>query len=171
MRPSLLQRMDQWARHLVPLGMTLLLVLATLIPARMPGWAGVVPLLPLMSVYYWSIFRPDLMPAALCFGIGLVYDIVGGTPLGVNTLVFLLVHGAVASQRRFFLNKPFFIAWVAFAIVGGGAMTTSWVLVSILNSTWMDPLPLAISYALTVALYPILSWLMVKIQMRLLRDA
>ena len=171
MKHSWLQRMDLWVRHLLPLGLTLVLVLAGAMPTHLPGFAEVSPLLPLIGIYYWSIYRPELLPSSMVFTIGLLNDVLMGTPLGVSPLVYLLVQGTTASQRRFFLGKPFIVAWCCFALVTVASVLLEWALVSM----WYDhvlPLPAVIfEMVLTSACYPLFSWLFGRAQSALLRDA
>jgi rod shape-determining protein MreD len=171
MKPSVWVRMDSWVRHLVPVGVTLLLLLLTAVPTRLPGFAGIAPMLPLMGVYYWAIYRPDLLPAWAAFLIGLLYDIIAGTPLGVNALVLLLVQGVSAAQRRFFLGKSFLVAWWAFGLLAAGSIGLSWLLVTVLYGRVVDPTPVIFEYLLTMGLFPILTWSLARTQMAFLKDA
>jgi rod shape-determining protein MreD len=163
--------MDLWVRHWLPVGVTLFLLLLTVVPTRIPGFAGVAPLLALMSVFYWSIFRPDLLPYYAAFLIGLLYDVISGTPLGVNALMLLLVRGVTGSQRRFFLGKSFLVAWSAFAMVAGGGMLLSWLLVSMLHAALLEPQAVMFEYLMTLSLYPVLSWMLARTQAAFLREA
>lgn len=170
MKPSIWVQMDTLVRHLVPVTVTLLLLLLTALPTHMPGLASIAPILPLMGVYYWAIYRPDLLPAWVAFLIGLLYDIVSGTPLGVNALVLLLVQGVAAAQRRFFLGKSFLVAWWAFGLLAAGAMGMAWLLVSLLGGRAVDPAPVIFEYLLTMGLFPLLTWLLARTQMAFLKD-
>lgn len=170
MKPSVWVRMDTWVRHLVPVGVTLLLLLLTAVPTRLPGFAGIAPMLPLMGVYYWAIYRPDLLPAWVAFLVGLLYDIIGGTPLGVNALVLLLVQGTAAAQRKFFLGKSFLVAWWAFGLLAAGAIGLSWLLVTVLHGRVIDPTPVVFEYLLTMGLFPLLTWTLARTQMAFLKD-
>lgn len=170
MKTSVWVRMDTWVRHLVPFGITLALMLLTVVPTRIPGFAAVAPMLPLMGVYYWAIYRPDLLPAWAAFLIGLLYDIIGGTPLGVNALVMLLVQGTAASQRKFFLGKSFAVAWWAFGLLTGGAVGLAWLLVSFLIGRTIDPAPVIFEYLLTLSVFPVLTWTLARTQLALLKD-
>jgi len=163
--------MDLWTRHLVPGGLTLFILLISLVPTRIPGYGGIAPLLTLISVYYWSIYRPDLLPAIAAFLLGLLLDIGGDTPMGVNALVFLLVHGLLSSQRRFFLGKPFLMTWWAFAVVAAVACWLSWVLVSLLGGHWIESRPVLFTYLMTLAFYPVLGWFLIRAQLTFLREA
>lgn len=170
MKTSVWVRMDTWVRHLVPFGVTVLLLLFTAIPTHVPALSGITPMLPLMGVYYWAIYRPDLLPAWLAFVVGLLYDIVAGTPLGVNALVLLLVQGTAASQRKFFLGKSFAVAWWAFGLLTAGAIGLAWVLISFIKGRPLDVSPVVFEYLVTLALFPLLTWTLAKTQMAFLKD-
>lgn len=171
MKTSVWVKMDTWVRHLVPFGVTILLLLLTAIPTHIPDYSGIAPMLPLMGVYYWAIYRPDLLPAWASFLIGLVYDIVAGTPLGVNALVLLLVQGTAASQRKFFLGKSFAVTWWAFGLLTGGAIGLAWVLISLIKGRALDIMPVVFEYLMTLALFPLLTWALARTQLAFLKDA
>ncbi len=171
MKPSVWVQMDTWVRHMVPSGVTLILLLATAIPTHIPGMAGVTPMLPMMGVYYWAIYRPDLLPAWAAFLIGLLHDIIAGTPLGVSALVMLLVQGVSASQRKFFLGKSFLVAWWAFSLLAAGSTGLSWLLMSIMSARIIDPTPAFFQYMLTLGLFPILTRALARTQVAFLKEA
>lgn len=171
MKANPFQRLDQALRHLLPFCLTLLLVLIDAMPTRLPGFAMVAPLLPLIGVYYWSIHRPELLPPSSAFLLGLVNDIIGGTPLGVTALVFLVLQGLASSQRRFFLGKPFLVAWWGFTLVAIGSVTAQWVLVSLLFGRSVDFLAVLFELLMTLFCYPLFSWLFSRTQLALLRSA
>jgi len=168
---SLLQRINQMIRQLLPVSLVLILILVNALPSRLPGFAAVAPLLPLIGVYYWSIYRPDLMPPAMAFGLGLLNDVIAGLPLGVSSLIYLLVQGMTASQRRFFHGKPFRIAWWGFGLVSSGAFILQWLLVSALVKHALEPRAVVFEFLMTLFFYPLLSWLFARTQLALLRSA
>ncbi|CAA7620474.1 rod shape-determining protein MreD [Magnetospirillum sp. UT-4] len=170
MKPSVWVRLDAWVRHLVPFGVTLVLLLLTAVPTHLPGFGAVAPMLPLMGVYYWAIYRPDLLPAWAAFLIGLLYDVIAGTPLGAVALVLLLVQGVAASQRKFFLGKSFIVTWWAFGLLAGGATGLTWVLVTVLNGRAADAGPVIFEYLLMLALFPLMTWTLARTQMAFLKD-
>jgi len=151
--------MDHGVRNLLPVGMTLLLVLLSALPTHLPGFAGIFPMLALIGVYYWAIYRPDLLPASMAFCIGLAQDMVMGTPLGVASLVYLLVQSMTASQRKFFLGKPFLVAWSCFALMALAAVLLTWLLCSMLFDHLLPLGPVLFETLMTIAVYPLLSWL------------
>ena len=170
MVPTLRSRLLRLLLGLTPTVLTLLLVVVSAVPLGLPYFASISPLMAMMSVYYWSIYRADLMPAPAVFLIGLAQDLVSGGPLGLMALVLLLVHGLCVSQRRVFLSKPFLVGWWGFMFVAAGAVTVAWVLACLYYLSWFDPRPVAAQLVLTVALYPPLTWLFSRTETRLLRS-
>ena len=61
MQEAVIQRVDITARRLVPFGVTLILMLFAITPTYVPGLSHVTPMYALMAVYFWSIYRPDLL--------------------------------------------------------------------------------------------------------------
>lgn len=169
MKTSFWQRIDLIARQVTPVILTLVLVTLTLVPYQIPDFAPVVPWLALISVYYWSVHRPDLMPAAAVFLVGLYHDLAGGTALGVGVLILLLVHALIAAQRRFFISRSFFVVWAGFAIIALGASVLLWLLNAILAGALIGPRPAVFQFMTTVAAYPPLAWLFAQVQRAILR--
>ena len=162
MKSSLWLRVDALARRLTPFGLTLVLVILGVLPLHLPGYERVVPLLPLMAVYHWTIYRPELLPAYAVFVIGLLQDTLGGTPIGVNAVVYLCVYGMVISQRTFFVGKSFAIEWLGFALVAAGAMGPGWLLVPAYNMTPVSPHAAPFQYLVTLGTFPTLAWVFLR---------
>lgn len=170
MKPALGQRIDVLVRNSLPVLFTLVLILVNVIPLHIPGFSRIAPVLPLMAVYHWAVYRPELMPPLAVFLIGVVYDILSGTHLGVNALVFLTVYGVVVHQQRFFVGRSFFIIWLGFGIMAFGAALESWVLVSVLMETLVEPRALVFQFILNFGSFPVLAWLFLRWQHAYLRS-
>ena len=168
-RAGALYRAGRALRGLAPFASILLLVFIGALPFPVPGLSPVMPALTVIAVYYWSIYRPDLLPLVATFFIGLVQDAIQGTPLGMSALVLLLVQGTVVSQRRFFRGKTFLVEWWGFMLVAPVAALIGWLLISAHAGTIVVPRPLGVRLVLTFAAYPCLSWLLGRFQHRLLR--
>ncbi|MGB8273741.1 MAG: rod shape-determining protein MreD [Alphaproteobacteria bacterium] len=164
------QRLESLARRLSPLLITVLFSMASVMPLHIPGLAPVAPALSLMAVYYWAIFRPDLLPAPLVFVAGVFQGVLSGLPLGVEALVLVSAFGIVSSQRRFFLGKSFVVMWWGFLLVAAGALSATWVMVSALRGAVIDPSPVLLELVMTLALFPFVTWILVRAQRGLLRQ-
>jgi rod shape-determining protein MreD len=171
MTGNALQRLDRGFRRLVPFCLCLTLSLIAATPTRLPGFDMIMPALPLIGIFYWSIFRPDLIGWGSAFGLGLLNDLIAGAPLGISSLLFLLVREITVSRRRFFLSRPFSIAWWGFAIAAIGASLAQWVLVSLLAHNRIEGFGLIFETVLTILLYPPLCWLFARSQRSMLANA
>ena len=169
MKPSFWQRLDALARNLSPFGLTLMLALFSVLPLHIPGFSRVAPLLAVMAIYHWTIYRPDLLPAGSVFLIGLLQDVLTGVPVGVNALVFLGIYGVVLTQRQFFASKPFVIVWLGFALIAAGAEVMTWTLISIYHATLIDPRAIAFQYLVNLGFFPVLAWIFTRWQQAFLR--
>jgi rod shape-determining protein MreD len=171
MRPTLWQRMDVMARHMVPFALVLMLVLIAATPTHVPGMVRVGPMLSLIGVYYWSVYRPDLFRYGSAFVLGVFEDILTGAPLGSGALMLVIASALVVGQYKFFNGKPFVVTWWAFAIVALAATGMRWLAVSVLYGDIVDLQTVGVEYLLTVALYPVVGWLMARAQMLFIKDA
>jgi len=158
MKPGVLYRLDLLARNLTPFLLTLLFVFVSVIPLQIPGLSHIIPLLPLMAIYHWAVYRVELLPAYSVFIIGILQDIFTGAPIGVNALVFLLVYGVVLTQHRFLFGKSFAVIWVGFGLISGTASALTWILVSAWNVAIIDPSAIYIQFLLTFGMFPGVAW-------------
>jgi rod shape-determining protein MreD len=149
--------LDHAARAGFPATCTVLTMLLTQAPFGIPGQAVVLPAVTLACVWFWSLFRPAAMPPVAVFGIGLLLDLLGYTPLGVGVLVLLLAHGIARRGRRFLGQQGFAMNWLAFVPVGTGAALLSWGLVVALTLRLLSPGMALFQAVLTGALYPVLA--------------
>lgn len=155
---------SDFGRRIVP-GFTLvLLVFLVHLHLPVPFFSEIAPALPLMGIYYWVVFRPDLMPRILVFAVGLFQDALIGAPFGLTALVYLLAHAFVLSQRSYIVGKPFWIFWAGFAIVAPAAGAVSWVLASALRGVFLPSDVVLASVVLTVFVFPLVAWLLLRLQ-------
>ncbi len=151
-------RLDIVARSISPFFVTLLLVLFGLVPLHISDLSPIVPSLALISVFFWSVHRADLMPIWAVFLIGLAQDVLTGGVIGPGIIGLLIAHALVVWQLRFFLSASFAMIWCAFMLVAAVAMTVTWLLTCIAMVTYVDPDPVFFQYLVTLAFYPCLAW-------------
>jgi rod shape-determining protein MreD len=158
-------------RRIVP-GFTLaILVLLAHLHLPIPFYSQISPALTLMGIYYWVVFRPDLMPRVLVFIVGLLQDALIGAPFGLTALTFLVAHTFVLSQRRFLVGKPFWIFWAGFAIVALVAGVLTWMLASALRGAILPSDVVLVSIVLTVFVFPVVAWCLLHTQRWLVEAA
>jgi rod shape-determining protein MreD len=157
-----LHRLDERLRALVPLATALLAVMADALPLVHVGPAGVTPLATICVAFFWSLYRPDLFGAGTAFATGLAHDALAGLPLGLTSLVLLLVRHVVVAQQRFFVARSFPVIWCCFALLALAALALRWALSCI---WWGRPFaagPIVFELLLTLALYPAATLLLAR---------
>ncbi|MGQ0675666.1 MAG: rod shape-determining protein MreD [Rhodospirillales bacterium] len=160
---GVLARLDAASRAAAPTLTALALIVLSTIPLRLPEFASITPWFTLMAVYYWTVYRAELMPAPAVFGIGVFQDLLSGGPFGVNAFVLLLAHGAVLTQRRVLMRRPFSLSWLGFVAVALIGFALNWLAMTALNLTVFDPRAALVQYVMTVMLYPPVAWLFVVV--------
>jgi len=165
---SFWRQLDIGLRSLTPGLITLVLALAPATPIRLASEWSAMPALTLMAVYYWTIYRPDLLPPPAIFGIGLVEDLSTGGPLGVTALVLLGVYALVLNQRRLFLGKPFAVTWAGFVLVAILAAVATWLATSLLAFSLLRLTEPLLRLCATATMFPLLVWFFIRTHRRVL---
>jgi len=158
MTPSFGQRLDRLGRQLSPFAICMLLILLSVAPLRVPVLSSAAPLLPLMAIFHFGLFRPALLPPWLVLLFGLLLDLLAGSPIGVNAVVLLMVRHFVEANQRFLVDKPFPVIWFGYALASAGAVGGIWALTSFLFWLPVDPRPAILQYLISLALYPLAAW-------------
>lgn len=153
--------------HLAPIVIVALLTIL----AAAPWGSGVsgrflLPLLPFLAIAHWALLRPGLMPVGLVFGSGLGLDVLTLGPLGYWSFAFLSGHllalwlpadGDPALLRR----------WLRFVPVMGVVMLVEWGISSLYFMRAAEAWPLLRAALAAIAMFPILSTLLVLLEPRI----
>ncbi len=114
----------------------------------------ILPMLPLLAVYYWAVGGRGWLASPLVFAAGLTVDVVTLGPLGFWAFVYLVAHmfsGAVpimlveTSMRR----------WIVFGVLIAALSVLQWATASIYFVTLSAWQPYALAAAILVVLYPV----------------
>ena len=151
-------------RQTVPVMTMLLLVLIGSMPLGSLHTFEIFPMLNIIVIFYWTVYRPDLVPPFVLFLIGLIDDVVMGTPLGLMACVFVLLYGVTLTQRQFFLGKPFYVTWLGFSVISAVCICLIWVLVALFAGRLGIVITPFIKYTITLLTFPSVAWLLVRIQ-------
>lgn len=135
--------------------LAVLLVLLTSIPLKIPGVAYFLPMVEVMMIYYWCIYRPDAMPNWFVFALGIFRDALAGVPLGVNALTNVLLRSAVVMMREKYIKVPFLFVWQGFMVFACMAMAVKWVLFSFIFDQLLGLNMAVMQLLLSVAVYPL----------------
>jgi rod shape-determining protein MreD len=69
----------------------------------------------------------------------------------------------VLTQRKHFVGRNFAVRWLGFLIVAAGTFTFSWAYVSLIGGRILGPRPFIFEAALTVACYPVGSYVLARL--------
>lgn len=141
----------------IPLLVSLFMILFSYIPLSSSLANNARPLVGLLCIYFWLIYRPDLFNLFSVFILGLTADILSATPLGINIFSFLIMYLLVTNFLRYLNGKPFIVLWFGFALFLLPVILSKWLLLSIFYSSFMPAMLLLFSYLITVCFYPIIN--------------
>ena len=108
-----------------------------------------------MIIYYWAIYRPTLIPPLLVFIIGIVLDLLGGLPVGLNAFIFLTLRQIISDQRLFLMGQPFIVIWLVFAVVSTVVLLFQWVLFGFIHWEWTPIQPVILSIISGTFFFPV----------------
>jgi len=148
---------------LIPTVTAIVFVLAGVVPAGVPGFSAVTPLMSVTAVFFWVVARPALMPPAAVFGIGLLQDVLSGGPIGLWALTLLMVQYLSISQRQFLVGQSFVLGWAGFTSIVVAAAMLSWGAASIYYDVLLSPMPVFVQAALTVFIYPAMALILMSL--------
>lgn len=164
MNPALWSKLDVIARRLLPAALTAALVLAAALPLHSAAARAMAPSLPLIAVFFWTLYRPDLMPAVAVFVIGLLWDVFAGLPIGIGAVVLVAVHAVVTVQRPSFSGKSFPGLWLRFSVLAAAALVLCWLMTCLYYLTLITPERILFQIVTTVGVFPLLCWLLLRCQ-------
>ena len=165
MKAKPVEPVDGIGQKLVPAAFTLVLAILSVIPLGIPGYAQVTPNFVLMSIYYWTIYRPDHLPYLVVFLVGLLVDLLTFGPPGVTPFALLIVRAAVLQPAQVLRRQELSDPVVGLRHRHGrGHGRWSGALGSLYSVRLLDPRSFAFQAVLTVACYPVLSWVFSRVQ-------
>lgn len=154
-----------------PTALAIALVLLESLPWGLPQFSMLSPMIGLIAVYYWTVHRPDLMPAAGAFAVGLSVDLLSGGPLGLEAFVLTLAHALTRANRRALTGESFLLVWLGFVAVAAGAGFVLWLGASAYWADLLSPRALIAQLAVTIAVYPLAAQLFAVAQRRFVPPA
>lgn len=113
-----------------------------------------------MVIYYWSIYRPTLIPPLLVFLIGASLDLISGFPVGLSSFVFLVIRKTVSDQRLFLTGQSFMAVWLGFALVSVISTLVQWMLFGLMHFHWTPLQPVNLTIIAGILLFPVIAFIL-----------
>ncbi len=140
-------------------------------PLRLAEGALPTPVLPLVVVYFWSIYSPSNLPSIGVFLIGLMQDLLTGGPLGLWPTIYLMASYLVTTQRSYFHGREQRVVWLGFAVIAGLAALILWSVMSLMSGAALPIGRLAVQMTATVLLYPVIAGAFAEFHRRVIVEA
>ena len=158
-------------RSMTPTLLGFLGVLVLALPFRF--FEGIVPtpVIPLVVVFFWSIYSPDYLPAPSVFAIGLLQDLLMGGPLGLWASVYLVTQFIVSWQRAYFLGREQKVVWIGFALAAAVASLMLWLVMSLMSGVLLHVGALGAQMFATILIYPLFGAAFRELHRRVLVEA
>ncbi len=104
------------------------------LPAPFDG-IKLVPFL-LITIYFWALYRPQIMPPLLAFTLGLLADILSGMPIGIGAITLVFLNWLISSQRIFLYAQSFLIIWIIFSVFYTAIIALQWLFYGLISLQW-----------------------------------
>jgi rod shape-determining protein MreD len=154
MSTTLSEHLDGVIRFCVPYAAMFFLFTLNLVSFSAPLSTKIeIPFI-LMCVYYWSVYRPTMLPPFLVFGAGLYFDMLSGMPLGLNAFIFLLVRHFVKEQRILLTSQTFVVIWLGFMLVSSICIIVQWLLYGLINMQLTPYIPMLLMIISGILMFP-----------------
>jgi rod shape-determining protein MreD len=145
---------------IIPFLTILFLIIIMMLPYKISVIGDIMPFLTLIGVYYWSVFRARRLPIWTVFILGMLQDILLGSPIGMMSLLLIVVQQIIFIQGRQFLERDFIFNWVVFVMLAFGFGVASWGIASLYIREILDFWNVLGQVLMTIAFYPVITLLL-----------
>lgn len=141
--------------YLVPLTGIFALTLLLSVP-RSTGFWNFLRFTPFYAgIYFWQSQRPDAFKLLSAFILGILADVLGGVPVGVNIMSFMVLYLVSAQLSAYFNIQKFLYSWLLFILATFLTFLFKSLTVSIFYRKLIPLNYLLFEFLLTIALYPL----------------
>ena len=99
----------------IPTLTALISLFLNIVPYKINNASILMPDFFYIVIYYWTVYRPQLLPCLIILLLGLLKDIIEYNTLGISSLSALFFQLVIISQRKFLFNRTFIVVWLGFA--------------------------------------------------------
>lgn len=148
------------ARFCVPYTLIFVFWVLDMISLNIPYFQDVQPSFMLMFLFYWSIYRPTLIPSLLVFMMGLMLDLVSGFPVGLHALLFILIQRVITDQRKIFSGQPFWTVLFGYCLVAVFFNLVQYFVFGLIRGDFISYQPVLATIMLSIIFFPFVSLIM-----------
>lgn len=116
----------------------------------------VIPPIYLVPIFFWLVYAPQLMPLTIIFLIGIVKDLLTGAPVGLTSLVLIVLSVTLVSQAETLKRQVKTTLWGCFAIFTALFYLFSYCLISFMQGQLANAQLHYVSILVLIILYPVI---------------
>lgn len=130
----------------------------------LPYFSVLKPQLLLIVIFYWTLYRPTLMPPWVILAGGLLLDLMNPVmPMGTHAASYLIIASVVKPRRRFMMGQNFMVVWAGFVLAVLIDIAFKWLVLSILTATQLEVSTILLNGFVTVLAFPLLVLVLVTV--------
>ena len=153
---NLWHELDRLARASLPAISIIMAIVFLGVPGLFPAVAALRDTLTVMSVYFWTLYRPGSLPAPITVVQGLFLGLLTNAPIGVWPVLLLLIQAGVLASRRVLVRQGFILIWGALIVCMLLTSVFEYCAFCILDFTVLPISPIFLQVGLGSLLYPLL---------------
>ena len=157
MRENWREVVSGFIEKFLPLFISILWLIVSLIPLRSELNLNARPMIGLMCVYFWTMYRSDLFNLLSVFVLGIFSDVLSIAPFGIYLLMYLIMYLSVVKLIKYITEKTFEISWIGLSLLLFAVMVAGWFVSSVYYAQFLPVKNFLFSYLLSVALYPVVA--------------
>ena len=138
---------------IIPKLLTAMAVFFVCVQSRIYSFDNFFPALDLMAIYYWCMYKPQLLGNGYLCALGFLKDLLTGVSLGINALTNLIIRMLIVRKEDNF-EHTFYLIWIGFAIIVMVSLTIKWLLFSFLAEQWLSVNMAIKQFIVSVLMYP-----------------
>lgn len=112
---KILPLIKEYTSNAIPILTVVFSIFLTFIPYQIDNIDLLLPHIPYIVIYFWTVFRFQSLSYPLLLTLGLFKDLLESNILGINALYFLLFRAIIISQRKYISHNIFIVIWTGFA--------------------------------------------------------
>ncbi len=136
----------------------LLFLLALFMMANwvLPYFMVMKPQIILIVVFYWTLYRPGMMPYWVIFLTGILLDLTNPVlPLGTHAFSYLLIAGILRPRRRMLMGQSFMMVWMTFIVAVILDMVMTVLILSVVSYASLNQMTIGINGLATILFFPL----------------
>lgn len=140
---------------IVPSFICFVLFILCIIPKHIWGMSNIMPILPLIPIFYWGRSQSSEIPLWFAFLIGFLMDALSGSILGISAILYMIFLLTLHTQEKHFSKEGFLLLWFYFVIMLMTLSILQLLIISIFNKQIYAITPAFLQFLLTICIYPI----------------